>query len=69
MVPIMETGATDGLLFRQLGIPTYGITGTAIDLDDVRMHGKDERMAVEDFYHGLEFEYQLVKAISSRPQQ
>jgi acetylornithine deacetylase/succinyl-diaminopimelate desuccinylase-like protein len=69
MVPIMETGATDGLLFRQLGIPTYGITGTAIDLDDVRMHGKDERMAVEDFYNGLEFEYQLVKAISSRPQQ
>lgn len=65
IVPEMETGATDGLYFRQIGIPTYGITGTAVDLDDVRMHGKDERMAVQDFYDGLEFEYQLVKAIAS----
>jgi acetylornithine deacetylase/succinyl-diaminopimelate desuccinylase-like protein len=65
VVPVMETGATDGLYFRQLGIPTYGITGTADDLDDIRMHGKDERMAVQDFYDGLEFEYQLVKAIAS----
>ena len=65
IVPEMETGATDGLSFRQIGIPTYGITGTAVDLDDVRMHGKDERMAVEDFYGGLEFEYQLIKAIAS----
>lgn len=66
IVPEMETGATDGLYFRQIGIPTYGITGTAVDLDDVRMHGKDERMAVRDFYDGLEFEYQLIKAISSK---
>jgi acetylornithine deacetylase/succinyl-diaminopimelate desuccinylase-like protein len=66
IVPEMETGATDGLYFRQIGIPTYGITGTAADLDDVRMHGKDERMAVQDFYDGLEFEYQLIKAIASK---
>jgi len=65
VVPEMETGATDGLLFRQIGIPAYGITGTANDVDDNRMHGKDERMAIEDFYNGLEFEYQLVKAIAS----
>jgi acetylornithine deacetylase/succinyl-diaminopimelate desuccinylase-like protein len=65
IVPIMEAGATDGLSFRQIGIPTYGITGTAVDLDDVRMHGKDERMGVEDFYNGLEFEYQLIKAVAS----
>jgi acetylornithine deacetylase/succinyl-diaminopimelate desuccinylase-like protein len=68
VVPVMETGATDGLFFRQLGIPTYGITGTAEDLDDVRMHGKDERMGVQDFYNGLEFEYQLIKAIASKLQ-
>ena len=66
MVPEMETGATDGLLFRQKGIPTYGITGTANDLDDVRAHGKDERMGIQDFYDGLEFEYQLIKSISSK---
>jgi acetylornithine deacetylase/succinyl-diaminopimelate desuccinylase-like protein len=69
IVPVLETGATDGLFFRQLGIPTYGITGTSEDLDDVRIHGKDERMAVKDFYNGLEFEYQLIKAISSSSSQ
>ena len=67
IVPIMETGATDGLFFRQLNIPTYGITGTAIDVDDIRMHGKDERVAVKDFQEGLEFAYQLIKAICSPP--
>ena len=66
VVPQMETGATDGLYFRLVGIPTYGITGTAADLDDVRAHGKDERMAVQDFYDALEFEYQLIKAIASK---
>jgi len=54
----METG-TDGLLFRERGIPTYGITGTSTDLDDVRAHGKDERMAVKDFYDGLELSTNL----------
>ena len=65
ILPIMETGATDGLFFRKLGTPTYGICGTAGDLDDVRAHGKDERVRVKDFYDGLEFEYQLIKAIAA----
>jgi acetylornithine deacetylase/succinyl-diaminopimelate desuccinylase-like protein len=67
VVPEMETGATDGLYFRELGVPSYGITGTANDVDDLRAHGRDERMSVEDFYDGLEFEYQLIKAIASSP--
>ncbi len=67
LVPEMDTGATDGLEFRKLGIPTYGITGIAMDRDDNRMHGKDERVEIDDFYNGLEFEYQLIKAIGSNP--
>jgi len=54
-----------GVYFRRLGIPGYGITGTGGDVDDNRMHGKDERLGVEDFYDGLEYEYQLIKAIAS----
>jgi acetylornithine deacetylase/succinyl-diaminopimelate desuccinylase-like protein len=65
IVPEMEPGATDGLSFRNIGVPTYGIMGIAMDPDDNRMHGKDERMEARAFYDGLEFEYQLVKAISS----
>ena len=39
----MSTGATDGLYFRQAGIPIYGVSGLFGDMDDVRAHGRDER--------------------------
>ncbi len=64
VVPVMETGATDGLYFRRAGIPTFGISGSSSDVDDIRAHGKDERIAVADFYNALEFDYQLVKTIA-----
>ncbi len=64
VVPVMETGATDGLYFQRAGIPTFGISGSSSDVDDIRAHGKDERIAVADFYNALEFEYQLVKTIA-----
>ena len=46
-------------------MPVYGVTGIFYDVGDVRAHGKDERIGVREFYDGLEFEYRLVKAISS----
>lgn len=64
IVPFMETGATDGLLLRNGGIPVYGVTGIAFVPDDVRAHGKDERISVKAFDDGLEFAYRLVKAVS-----
>jgi acetylornithine deacetylase/succinyl-diaminopimelate desuccinylase-like protein len=65
VVPIMSTGATDGAKLRVAGIPTYGVSGLFDDIDDVRAHGKDERMGVQHFFDGLEFMYRLVKALSS----
>ncbi len=65
VVPIMSTGATDGARLRIAGIPTYGVSGLFDDIDDVRAHGKDERMGITEFYDGLEFMYRLVKALSS----
>jgi acetylornithine deacetylase/succinyl-diaminopimelate desuccinylase-like protein len=35
------------------------------DIDDVRSHGKDERVAVQSFYEGVEFMYRLMKELSS----
>jgi len=64
-VPIMSTGATDGHYLREAGIPTYGVSGLFDDVDDVRAHGKDERIGVQAFYEGLEFMYRLIKALSS----
>ena len=64
VVPVMSTGATDGLYLRNGEIPTYGVDGTFGDIDDVRAHGRDERVGVKQFYEGLEFQYRLIKALA-----
>jgi len=66
VVPTMSTGATDGAILRNGGIPTYGVCGIFSDLTDVRAHGKDERIGVKAFYEGQEFLYQVVKEYSSK---
>ena len=63
-VPIMVMGATDGLYLRAAGIPTYGVQGFFMDRDDIRFHGRDERMGVQSFYEGQAFLYELVKMLS-----
>jgi len=64
VVPNMGTGATDSLYFRRAGIPMYGVSGLFSDIDDVRAHGKDERLGVAALHEGQEFLYRLVKALS-----
>lgn len=64
VVPVMSTGATDGLFLRNAGIPTYGHSGLGADVDDNRNHGKDERVLVKSFYEGQEYLYRLVKMLA-----
>jgi acetylornithine deacetylase/succinyl-diaminopimelate desuccinylase-like protein len=64
VVPVMETGASDGKITSQAGLPTYGINGIAIDINDVRAHGKDERVVVDSYYQGVEFYYRYVMMLS-----
>jgi acetylornithine deacetylase/succinyl-diaminopimelate desuccinylase-like protein len=66
VVPVMSTGATDGLYLRNGEIPTYGVEGTFGDMDDVRAHGKDERVGVKQYFEGLEFQYRLIKALAQQ---
>jgi acetylornithine deacetylase/succinyl-diaminopimelate desuccinylase-like protein len=66
VVPVMSTGATDGLYLRNGEIPTYGVDGTFGDMDDVRAHGKDERVGVKQYFEGLEFQYRLIKALAQK---
>ena len=66
VVPVMSTGATDGLYLRNGEIPTYGVEGTFSDMDDVRAHGKDERVGVKQYFEGLEFQYRLIKALAQK---
>jgi acetylornithine deacetylase/succinyl-diaminopimelate desuccinylase-like protein len=65
VIPVMDTGASDGRFLRMAGIPTYGISGIFLDLDNRRAHRRDERVRIKDFYDGVEFNYQLIKALAS----
>lgn len=65
VVPIMGTGATDSLYLRGAGTPMYGVSGIFGDIDDVRAHGRDERIGIRQFNEGREFLYRLVKDLSS----
>ncbi len=66
VLPIMETGASDSIYTMMAGIPSYGISGVAIDRDDVRAHGKDERVKVESYFTGVDFYYQFLKTLTAR---
>ena len=65
VVPTMATGASDSVYTNTAGLPSYGISGVAIDMDDVRAHGRDERLRIESFYQGVEFYYRYLKALTS----
>jgi acetylornithine deacetylase/succinyl-diaminopimelate desuccinylase-like protein len=66
LIPNMETGATDGLYFRNRGVPVYGVSGLFADPtidEDNRAHGLNERIGVKEFYDQLEFTYRLLKTL------
>ena len=65
IMPVMDTGASDGRFLRMAGIPTYGIAGVFLDIDNRRAHGQDERVRVQDFYDGVEFNFKLMQAIAA----
>jgi acetylornithine deacetylase/succinyl-diaminopimelate desuccinylase-like protein len=65
VVPVMATGATDGVYLRNAGIPVYGVSGLFGDIDDVRAHGRDERIGTREFDEGREFLYRLVRSLSA----
>ena len=65
VLPIMSTGATDGVYLRNAGIPTYGVEAVFSDPNDVRAHGRDKRIAIKAFYDAREFLYRLVKTLGS----
>jgi acetylornithine deacetylase/succinyl-diaminopimelate desuccinylase-like protein len=64
IVPVMDNGASDGKYLRIAGIPAYGVPGVFTDVDDDRAHGKDERIGVKDFYDGVDFYYEFIKALA-----
>ncbi len=60
VLPLMSTGATDGIFFEAIGIPVYGAPGMFIDKDMSGIHGLNERIAVKSLYDGRDYLYDLV---------
>jgi len=65
VIPTMETGASDSVYTVAARMPTDGVNGVALDVEDFRAHGRDERVPVDSFDRGLEFHYRLLKLLTT----
>jgi len=50
----MASGGTDGMHFRQAGIPTWGVSSLFMNPDEMFAHGLNERVPVKAFYDALD---------------
>lgn len=62
LLPLMSTGATDGIFLQAIGIPVYGAPGIFVDTDLNGIHGLNERIRTKSLYEGRDYLYDLVKA-------
>ena len=66
VLPYITTGATDLRYFRDLGITAYGFFPITLSSDEIlKMHGKNERISVENIHKGLEGTYRIIKFLGS----
>ncbi len=66
MLPIMSTGATDGIYLAGVGIPTYGVPGIFYESDGGGIHGLNERIRVRSLYDGRDYLFRLVKLYANQ---
>jgi acetylornithine deacetylase/succinyl-diaminopimelate desuccinylase-like protein len=62
LIPVMSTGATDGVFLGAIGIPVYGAPGGWVDPDGNGTHGLNERRSARSLYIGRDYLTDLVKA-------
>jgi len=59
VVPYLESGGTDGKVYRTAGIPTFASSGLFTKPSEMYAHGLNERLPVASFYDGLDHIYRL----------
>lgn len=57
--PYLESGGTDGMIYRKAGIPTWASSGVFINPNEMFAHGLDERIPVKSFFDGVEHIHDL----------
>lgn len=65
VIPVMQTGATDGRFLRAAGIPTFGVSGIFSLPGESNAHGRDEKLRTKSFYDGLAFLDKLVRRLAT----
>jgi acetylornithine deacetylase/succinyl-diaminopimelate desuccinylase-like protein len=64
VVPRQDSGASENIVTRGAGIPTYGTFESFIKPSDYFAHGLNEREPVASFYEGLQFWYLLLNDLA-----
>ncbi|MEE9434920.1 MAG: M20/M25/M40 family metallo-hydrolase [Sphingorhabdus sp.] len=65
IIPVMSTGATDGVFFRGIGIPVYGVSGVWLKIpEDIRAHGLDERIPVKAFHDSIDIWTDMLRELA-----
>jgi len=65
IIPIMESGGTDGMHFRKAGIPTWAVSGLFMDPDEMYAHGLNERVPIDAFYGALDHWSIILRELAS----
>ncbi len=64
IVPTQASYATDGAVYRNAGIPTYGVGGVFIKDSEEFAHGLNERIRVDAFYDALTYWSVLIRSLA-----
>jgi acetylornithine deacetylase/succinyl-diaminopimelate desuccinylase-like protein len=65
VVADMATGASDSKYTNAAGIPSYNWSAIELETNDVRAHGRDERLPEASFWKGVQFWPQFVRMIAT----
>jgi acetylornithine deacetylase/succinyl-diaminopimelate desuccinylase-like protein len=67
VTPYLFQAGTDASAWRNRGVPVYGIYPYPISDDDLsRMHGNDERVAVDSLDQGTNFVYDTLLRVAAK---
>jgi acetylornithine deacetylase/succinyl-diaminopimelate desuccinylase-like protein len=66
VTPYLESGGTDGAVYRRAGIPTWSSSGIFMKDGDMFAHGLNERIPAKSFYEALEHLHDLAVELGGR---
>lgn len=66
LITYMESGGTDGMHYRNAGVPTWGISGVFMDPNEMFAHGLNERVPIKAFYDGLDHWSIIIRELAGR---